>query len=52
MGEIVEIDAESFTIACADGRIRVLRVRPADGAKISGAEFAAAAGIKTGTRLA
>jgi methionyl-tRNA formyltransferase len=52
MGEIVEIDAESFTIACADGRIRVLRVRPADGAKISGAEFATAAGLKTGTRLA
>jgi methionyl-tRNA formyltransferase len=52
MGEIVEIDNESFTVACADGRIRVLRVRPADGAKASAAEFAAAAGLKTGVRLA
>src|SRR5579859_941176 len=27
MGEIVEVDAEGFTVVCADGRIKVLRVK-------------------------
>jgi methionyl-tRNA formyltransferase len=52
MGEVVELDKESFTVACADGRIRVLRVRPAEGAKVTAAEFATAAGLRTGTRFA
>ena len=51
MGEVVAIDSESFTIACADGRIRVLRVKPADGGKVGSAEFAAAAKLAVGTRL-
>src|SRR6202521_5601305 len=41
MGEVVAVDAESFTVACADGRIRVFRVRAADGGKVGAAEFAA-----------
>jgi len=51
MGEVVAIDAESFTVACADGRIRVFRVRAADGGKVGAAEFAAAAMLVVGTRL-
>ncbi|HXW27990.1 MAG TPA: hypothetical protein VEK55_01400, partial [Xanthobacteraceae bacterium] len=50
-GEIVAIDHEGFTVACANGRIRVLRVRPADGAnKMPAGEFATAQ-WKVGTRL-
>src|SRR5260370_10853216 len=51
MGEVVAVDAESFTVACADGRIRVFRVRAADGGKVGAAEFAAAAKLAVGTRL-
>src|SRR5918911_2033961 len=51
MGEIVAIDGEGFTVACADGRIRVLRVKPADGGKVGAAEFASAAKLSVGTRL-
>ena len=51
MGEVVATDAESFTVACADGRIRVLRVKPVDGAKIGAAEFASTAKLAVGARL-
>src|SRR5712691_3424169 len=51
MGEVVAVDAESFTVACADGRIRVFRVRAADGGKVGAAEFAAAAKLAVGSRL-
>jgi methionyl-tRNA formyltransferase len=51
MGEVVAVDGESFTVACADGRIRALRVRAGAGQKISGGEFAAAGGVKPGDRL-
>jgi methionyl-tRNA formyltransferase len=51
MGEVVAIDADSFTVACADGRIRVTRVKPADGAKVGAGEFAAAAKLALGARL-
>ena len=52
MGEVVEVDGEGFTVACADGRIKVLRVKPADGAKAAAGEFAAATKLATGTRFA
>jgi methionyl-tRNA formyltransferase len=51
MGEVVAVDAESFTVACADGRIRVFRVRAADGGKVGAAEFAATVKLAVGTRL-
>ncbi|MBI3453334.1 MAG: methionyl-tRNA formyltransferase [Rhodospirillales bacterium] len=51
MGQVMEVDAEGFTVVCADGRIRVLRVRPDGGAKATAAEFAAASGLKPGARL-
>src|SRR3982751_1095767 len=51
MGEIVAVDGDGFTVVCADGRIRVMRVKPADGPKTGAGEFAAAAKLATGTRL-
>ncbi len=50
LGEVVEVDQTGFSVVCADGRVRVLRVRPSDGAKIGAGEFAAAH-VKLGTRL-
>jgi methionyl-tRNA formyltransferase len=50
MGEVVEVGADGFTVVCADGRIKVLRVKPADGGKVPAGEFAAAK-LAVGTRL-
>jgi methionyl-tRNA formyltransferase len=52
LGEIVEVDADGFTAVCADGRIKVLRVKPADGPKLSAADFAAQAKLAVGAKLA
>ncbi len=51
MGEIVAIDGRSFTVACADGRMRIMRVKPEHGGKIAAGEFAAAAKLGVGARL-
>jgi len=52
MGEIVAVEADGFTVVCADGRIKVLRVKPADGGKVGAGDYAAAAKLAVGTRLA
>jgi methionyl-tRNA formyltransferase len=51
MGEIVAVEADGFTVVCADGRIKVLRVKPADGGKVGAGEYAAAAGLAAGARF-
>jgi methionyl-tRNA formyltransferase len=51
MGEIIAIEADGFTVVCADGRIKVLRVKPADGGKVAAGDYAAAAKLAAGTRL-
>jgi methionyl-tRNA formyltransferase len=51
MGEVVEVGPDGFTVACADGRIKVLRVKPADGPKVAAGEFAASAKLAVGVRL-
>jgi methionyl-tRNA formyltransferase len=51
LGEIVDVSADGFTVVCADGRIKVLRVKPADGPKAPAGEFAAQAKLAVGTRL-
>ena len=51
MGEIAEVGADGFTVVCADGRIKVLRVKPADGPKVGAGEFASATKLAVGTRL-
>lgn len=50
-GEIVDIDADGFTVAAASGGVRVLRVRSGSREKVSGAQFAADAGLRTGDVL-
>ena len=52
MGEIVAVEPDGFTVVCADGRIKVLRVRAADGVKVGAGEYATAAALAAGTRFA
>jgi methionyl-tRNA formyltransferase len=52
MGEIVEDGDDGFTVVCADGRIKVLRVKPVDGGKVAAGEFAKTVKLATGTRFA
>jgi methionyl-tRNA formyltransferase len=51
MGEVVEVAADGFTVVCADGRIKVTRVQPADGPKVAAGEFAANTKLNPGTRF-
>jgi methionyl-tRNA formyltransferase len=51
LGEVVAVEADGFTVVCADGRIKVFRVKPVDGPKTSAGEFAAASTLAVGTRL-
>jgi methionyl-tRNA formyltransferase len=50
VGEVVVVDADSITVACADGRIKITRVQ-ADGPKVGAGEWAAAAKIEKGARF-
>ncbi len=50
-GEVVAVEADGFTVVCPDGRIKILRVKPADGPKVGAGEFAAAAKLAVGARL-
>src|SRR5712675_1955319 len=50
-GEVVEVDKDGFTLAVADGRIKITRVQPADGKKIDAAEFTSAAKLAAGARF-
>jgi methionyl-tRNA formyltransferase len=51
LGEVVAIGDEGVTVVCADGRFLITRVRPADGGKMSAAEFASSANLAVGARL-
>jgi methionyl-tRNA formyltransferase len=51
LGEIVAVDDTSFTVVCADGRMKILRVKPADGGKVAAGDFAQKASLAVGTRL-
>src|SRR5499427_5609221 len=51
MGEIAEVSADGFTVVCADGRIKVLRVKTHDGPKVAAGKFAATAKLNPATRL-
>ena len=50
VGEVVVVDGEGVTVACADGRIKLTRVQ-ADGPKVGAAEWAASAKIEKGARF-
>jgi len=51
MGEIVAVEADGFTVVCADGRFKISRVQPEGGKKVDAGEFAASTKLATGTRL-
>lgn len=51
LGEVSDITEASFKVTAQGGQIEVLRVKPEDGKKVSGGEFARASGISTGTML-
>src|ERR1700680_4169543 len=51
LGEIVAVEADGFTVVCADGRFKVTRVQPADGKKIEAGEFATSAKLAAGARF-
>ncbi len=45
-GRVVEVADDGVVVQCVGGRIRVKRVRPADGAKMGAAEWAKSAGVE------
>jgi methionyl-tRNA formyltransferase len=51
LGEIVAVENDGFTVVCADGRMKITRVQPADGKKIDAGEWAASAKLATGAKL-
>jgi methionyl-tRNA formyltransferase len=51
MGEVVEVGADGFSVVCADGRLRVTRVKPAGQKKTGAGEWAAQSGLVPGARL-
>src|SRR5215813_10487106 len=51
MGEVVAVEADGFTVVCADGRFKVTRVQPADGKKVEAGDWLKTANLATGTRL-
>jgi methionyl-tRNA formyltransferase len=52
MGEIAMVEADGFTVVCADGRFKVTRVQPADGKKVDAGEWLKSANLQPKTRLA
>ncbi len=51
LGEIVAVEADGFTVVCADGRFKVTRVQPDAGKKIDAGEWAKSANIATGMKF-
>src|SRR5450631_2366632 len=51
LGEIVAVEADGFTVVCADGRFKVTRVQPDGAKKINASEFIATAKLATGARF-
>jgi len=50
-GEILVLDGDTMTVAASGGAIRVERVRPEGGKKVTAAEFASEAGLSVGGKL-
>ena len=51
IGEIVAVEADGYTVVCADGRFKVTRVQPADGKKMDDGEWAKSANIPPKARF-
>jgi methionyl-tRNA formyltransferase len=52
LGEIVSVEADGFTVVCADGRFKVTRVQPDAGKKIEAGEWAKSANVAVGAKFA
>jgi methionyl-tRNA formyltransferase len=52
MGEIAAVEADGFTVVCADGRFKITRVQPPESPKLAAGEWAASAKLAPGTILA
>jgi methionyl-tRNA formyltransferase len=52
LGEIAAVEADGFTVVCADGRFKVTRVQPADGKKVEAGEWAKSANLVVKARFA
>ena len=50
-GEVTAAGDDGITVACADGQIRIERLRPEDGKKLTAAEYLAASPVSPGDRL-
>ena len=50
-GEVIEVSAETITVAAQGGAVLVKRVRPEGAGKVPAGEFAAGAGLQTGAKL-
>jgi methionyl-tRNA formyltransferase len=50
-GEVLSLGEDGMVVAAEGGAIRVIRVRPARGAKMPAAEWAAGVGVRPGDRL-
>ena len=48
LGEVVAVDADGFTVVCADGRFKVTRVQPDGGKKVDASEFISTAKLAKG----
>jgi methionyl-tRNA formyltransferase len=51
VGEIAAVEADGFTVVCADGRFKITRVQPADGKKIEAGEWAKSANLVVKARF-
>ncbi|MGH6727942.1 MAG: methionyl-tRNA formyltransferase [Pseudolabrys sp.] len=51
LGEVVAVEADGFTVVCADGRFKVTRVQPDGAKKIDAAEFITTAKLAPGARF-
>jgi len=51
LGEIVAVEADGFTVVCADGRFKISRVQPEGGKKIDAAEWTKSANVAVGARF-
>lgn len=49
-GQVVAVDGESFTVAAADGSVRIMRVR-ADAGKVPAADYVASSSLSVGDRF-
>jgi methionyl-tRNA formyltransferase len=51
LGEVVAVDADGFTVVCADGRMKITRIQPPEAKKIDAGEWAASAKLAVGARF-